>query len=104
MNEQMEFPETFDDFAKDYGFRDDKEIYTNGSELIPVFRVKQWLEHIQDSTAKNVLGVEQYRKRMIEAFHNADCDGLIALVVQPTEKEFEHLEWVLKTFYAKKED
>ena len=45
MNEQMEFPETFEKFAKEYGFKDDKEVYTNGSELIPVFRVKQWLEH-----------------------------------------------------------
>ena len=44
MNEQMEFPETFEKFAKEYGFKDDKEVYTNGSELIPVFRVKQWIE------------------------------------------------------------
>ena len=45
MGEQMEFPETFEKFAKEYGFKDNKEIYTNGSELIPIFRVKQWLEH-----------------------------------------------------------
>ena len=42
---------------------------------------------------------EEYRLRMIRAFHNADCDELIALVVIPTEKEFEHLEWLLKTHY-----
>lgn len=50
MNEQMEFPNTFDEFAKEYGFKDDKEIYTNGSELITIFRVKQWLEHINKPT------------------------------------------------------
>lgn len=44
MNEQMVFPETFEGFAKEYGFKDDKEVYTNGSDLIPIFRVKQWLE------------------------------------------------------------
>lgn len=44
---------------------------------------------------------EEYRLRMIRAFHNADCDNLIALVVMPTEKEFEHLEWLLKTHYNK---
>ena len=43
--EQMEFPETFESFAKEYGFKDKKEIYTNGADLIPIFRVKQWLEH-----------------------------------------------------------
>lgn len=41
----MEFPETFEQFAKEYGFKDSKEVYTNGSDLIPIFRVKQWLEH-----------------------------------------------------------
>ena len=46
MGDQMEFPETFEEFAKEYGFKDDKEVYTNGSDLIPVFRVKQWLEHV----------------------------------------------------------
>lgn len=43
--------------------------------------------------------VEEYRDRMIEAFQNADCSNLIALVVLPKEKEFEHLEWLLKTHY-----
>lgn len=45
--EMMDFPNTFDEFAKEYGFKDKKEVYTNGSELISVFRVKQWLEHIK---------------------------------------------------------
>lgn len=45
MNDTMEFPETFERFAEEYGFKDSKEVYTNGSDLIPVFRVKQWLEH-----------------------------------------------------------
>ena len=168
MNEQMEFPETFEEFAKEYGFKDDKEIYTNGSDLIPIFRVKQWLEHTQKPTTKNDLALihtegldeeirctmctnsmksdrgcdggcvvnnamykkvmdaierrihpttknnlyvipqepcemtaEEYRQRMIQAFHNADTDELIAVCVLPTEKEFEHLEWLLKNHYKK---
>lgn len=44
---------------------------------------------------------EEYRQRMIQALHNADCDELIAVVCLPTEKEFEHLEWLLKTHYKK---
>jgi len=54
--EQMDFPNTFDEFAEVYGFKDKDEVYTNGAKLIPVFRVKQWLEHI--STTKNGLGVD----------------------------------------------
>lgn len=44
---------------------------------------------------------EEYRQRMIQAFHNTDCDELIAMCVLPTEKEFEHLEWLLKNHYKK---
>ena len=44
---------------------------------------------------------EEYRQRMIQAFHNADTDELIAVCVLPTEKEFEHLEWLLKNHYKK---
>lgn len=50
MQHIMEFPNTFDEFAKEYGFTDTEQIYTNGSELIPIFRVKQWLEHIEPKT------------------------------------------------------
>ena len=46
--ECMNFPHTFDEFANEYGFKDKEEVYSNGGELIPVFRVKQWLEHIQE--------------------------------------------------------
>ena len=93
MSKQMEFPETFEKFAKEYGFKDDKEVYTNGSDLIPVFRVKQWLEYDNKMTA------EEYRQRMMQAFRNAGADELIAVCVLPTEKEFEHLEWLLKNHY-----
>lgn len=43
----MEFPNTWEEFEKSYGFVDIKEIYTNGSRLIPSFRVEQWLDHIK---------------------------------------------------------
>jgi hypothetical protein len=42
----MTFPDTLDEFLEQYQFKDEKEVYTNGSMLIPVFRVKQWAEHI----------------------------------------------------------
>ena len=45
MGETMSFPETPEEFLEQYSFVDKKEEYTNGSELIQVFRVKQMLEH-----------------------------------------------------------
>ena len=45
MGDVMKFPERIEDFIDDYSFRDDERTYTNGSMLIPVFRVKQAIEH-----------------------------------------------------------
>ena len=54
MAESMNFPATFDEFAEQYKIVDSKEVYTNGTELIPIFRVKQWLEdrHTSDVDAE----------------------------------------------------
>lgn len=48
------FPKTFKEYAKYYGFVDDKQVYTNGSELIQIFRVEQWLAHIGFDSGKEV--------------------------------------------------
>lgn len=44
----------------------------------------------------DAMSVDSYRERMIQAFFNAGRGDLVSLVVQPYEKEFEHLEWLLK--------
>jgi len=45
--DQMTFPDYFNfmDFIKKYSFNDKEEIYTNGADLIPVFRVEQAWDH-----------------------------------------------------------
>lgn len=73
MSDCMEFPKTFDEFAKDYGFKDRYKVYTNGSEVIPVFRVKQWLDHINQITTKideSNFSQEQYKADLQSAY---DC-------------------------------
>ena len=45
MAECMTFPSTWEQFLHDYEFEDSRRIYTNGSRLIPSFRVKQMMEH-----------------------------------------------------------
>ena len=45
MSDAMMFPETIEEFIDKYKFIDTDQIYTNGSELIQVFRVMQWVEH-----------------------------------------------------------
>ena len=43
--EMMTFPSKWEQFLHDYEFEDARRIYTNGSRLIPSFRVKQMMEH-----------------------------------------------------------
>lgn len=54
MGEQMTFPKTFDEFAEQYKIVDKEQVYTNGTELIPIFRVKQWLGHIPTADVAEV--------------------------------------------------
>lgn len=62
-NVQMDFPNTFDDFAQEYKIVDRKEVYTNGSELIPIFRVKQWLEHTKTQPCEDCVSREAVIKK-----------------------------------------
>lgn len=45
MADQMTFPDNFMDFIREYAFNDKEKIYTNGSDLISVFRVEQAWDH-----------------------------------------------------------
>jgi len=48
MADMMTFPETVDEYMEQYKITDTKQIYTNGAELVPIFRMKQWFEHKTD--------------------------------------------------------
>ena len=55
MGENMNYPENPVDFINQYSFIDKHEIYTNGAEVIPVFRVGQMLEHyMSDLTPQQI--------------------------------------------------
>ena len=45
MGDCMNYPETIEEFIKQYSFKDTEEMYTNGAELISVFRAMQAIEH-----------------------------------------------------------
>ncbi len=48
MADMMTFPETVEEFMEQYKFTDSKQIYTNGAELVEVYRMEQWFEHRAD--------------------------------------------------------
>lgn len=74
MSEVMSFPETFDEFADQYKIVDKQEVYTNGTELIPIFRVKQWLDH---SKLKNIKLTKEMKKNMHESKYEVLIEGVV---------------------------
>lgn len=42
MDEMMQFPNTVEEFMEKYKIVDTEQVYTNGAELVPIFRMKQW--------------------------------------------------------------
>jgi hypothetical protein len=45
MADMMTFPDTVEEFMEEYKLVDTEQVYTNGTELVPIFRMKQWFEH-----------------------------------------------------------
>lgn len=77
MADVMEFPNTWEEYEKIYGFNDIDQVYTNGSRLIPSFRVKQWLDHIADRKT------EPQTSKIIEAYSKGFEDGAEAVKAIP---------------------
>lgn len=41
----MTFPDTVEEFMEQYKMVDREQIYSNGCEYVPIFRMKQWFDH-----------------------------------------------------------
>lgn len=63
--ERMSFENNYKDFLNNFSFEDIEEVYTNGAELIPVFRVEQMIEHYFE---KKIIESENIR-RQNESLH-----------------------------------
>lgn len=53
MPDSMMFPKTVDEFMEKYKIVDTEEVYTNGAELVPIFRMEQWFEHEEAEPVKH---------------------------------------------------
>ena len=62
MADRMEFPKTMKEFIGGCSFKDREEIYTNGAELIPVFRVEQAFEYYEKEIRKKA--IDEFAERL----------------------------------------
>lgn len=65
MADRMTFPDYFMDFIKEYSFNDKEKIYTNGTDLIPVFRVEQAWDHYSSQIQSAIDNIQECH-RIIE--------------------------------------
>lgn len=54
MADMMEFPESVYDFMEQYKMTDIKHVYSNGTEYVPIYRMKQWFEHVNQRDFQTV--------------------------------------------------
>lgn len=67
MPDSMMFPKTVDEFMEQYKIVDSDEVYTNGAELVPIFRMKQWFEHADAE--------EKYAHVIVDEDGNMECSN-----------------------------
>lgn len=75
MGDQMTFPADPKEYLTQYSFWDKDEIYTNGSTLIPVFRVEQMLEHY--ATLKECAYIQDLQKKIPPALFGCVSERLV---------------------------
>ena len=46
------FPKTVEEFMEEYKMVDKDHVYSNGIEYVPIFRMKQWFEHISSAQSE----------------------------------------------------
>ena len=66
MADVMTFPETVEEFMEEYKVVDSEHVYTNGTELVPIFRMKQWFAHLPI--------IEERKTGKWRAFKIGECD------------------------------
>lgn len=47
MADGMMFPDTVEEFMEMYKMVDTDEVYSNGTEYVPIFRMEQWFDHVK---------------------------------------------------------
>ena len=89
MSNCMEFPDTVEEFMEQYKIVDTEHIYSNGTEYVPVFRMKQWFEHLPSAEPES----------LIDAYSKSVWLWLLNYQIQAAELDgrytpYEVLSWV----------
>lgn len=79
MSDCMHFPDTVEEFMEQYKMTDTKQVYSNGTEYVPIFRMEQWFEHEKaqhsqegEGTISDLISRQEARHALCKAVHNGE--------------------------------
>lgn len=81
MSECMTFPDTVEEFMDSYKIVDTEQVYTNGTEMVPIYRMRQWFEH------ESELNFDEWCTDCKEYDHEKHCCPRFNRVIQNALEE-----------------
>ena len=63
MGDMMTFPASVEEFMEQYKMTDTEHVYSNGTEYVPIYRMKQWFEHCRNQQSPTIDAVPVVRCR-----------------------------------------
>ena len=61
MGDMMTFPASVEEFMEQYKMTDTERVYSNGTEYVPIYRMKQQFEHCRNQQRPTIDAVEVVR-------------------------------------------
>ena len=63
MGDMMTFPASVEEFMEQYKMTDTEHVYSNGTEYVPIYRMKQYFEHCRNQQRPTIDAVPVVRCR-----------------------------------------
>ena len=70
MGDMMTFPASVEEFMEQYKMTDTEHVYSNGTEYVPIYRMKQWFEHCRNHQLLTIDAVPVVHGRWIASHDN----------------------------------
>ena len=61
MDDIMTFPASVEEFMEQYKMTDTEHVYSNGTEYVPIYRMKQYFEHCRNQQRPTIDAVSAVR-------------------------------------------
>ena len=75
MGDMMTFHDSVEEFMEQYKMTDTEHVYSNGTEYVPIYRMKQWFEHFRNQKRPTIDAVPVVRcKDCKHRFKDSWCE------------------------------